>query len=348
MTPYIALILLPAFFSLINPRVVSKPAWIFVFCVYIVFVGLRYDVGPDWAQYIQLHYFTGLDNFFDVLASSEPLSYLLFWVSDNLGLDVYLTNIVAAIIMMTGVYAFAKSTQSPWLALLAASPYLIIVIGMSGIRQAMATGVILLLLAKWDNLKLISRAAIILIASMFHTSAIVAFIFLVTQLRAKPFIKITIGGALLLFAILLGGSVSTFSEGIAKYEARYIGGAGTISLGSLFHIAMIAIPAVIGFLFRRQIRPYVDKPQLLTFGLYASVVVLALNAVSTTAASRLTVYLYFIPMIVYSAFSMILGRNNTMVMAMAISMLHVLILVAWFAFANNSHSFLPYQNVLFH
>lgn len=348
MAPYIALILLPSFFALFSPRRISSLSWWGILTIYIVFIGLRYEVGPDWAQYIQIHYFSNQMDFWEVAVNSEPLSYMLFWISERSGLSVYLTNVVAAIVMIIGVQSFARNTCNPWLALLAASPYFIIVVGMSGIRQAMAAGVMLFLLSNWKNFSVIKRSAYIFGAALFHTSALVNSIFLITQLRLHLIYRFLFGIVIFLVTLYLSTSVSIFSDNVQRYEQRYIENPeGPGSLGSIFHIAMIAIPALLGFAFRRKINPFVQSPQLLTFGLYAALAVIFVNFFSSTAASRLTIYLYFIPMMVYPAFSMILGQRNAPFMTFCIILLHLFILVAWFLFANHTHAYTPYQNILF-
>ncbi len=348
MAAYIILILLPSFFAFLNPRRISYPSWILVFVIYVLFVGLRYEVGPDWGQYIQLHAMASELSLGEIAFLTEPFSYTLFWFSELFGTGVYFTNIVAAIIMMCGVYSFSKHTCNPWISLLAASPYFIFVVGMSGIRQIMAAGVILILLANWNQISLKRRGAYILGAAFFHTSALVNSLFIIAQLRLHLFYRLFFGGIILAITIFLGSKLAIFSENISRYEQSYISDPqGAASLGSIFHIAMIAIPAFLAFIFRRRIAPYISKPQLLSFGLYATLGVIVLNFFSSTAASRLTIYLYFVPMMVYPAFTYILGKRNMQIAILGIVILHVLLLAGWLSLANNASAYLPYQNVIF-
>ena len=74
---------------------------------------------------------------------------------------------------------------------------------------------------------------------------------------------------------------------------------------------------------------------------------LLINFFSSTAASRLTVYMYFLPMMIYPALvinSANQPRVETMVMVIAY---HVLVLLIWFAVGNVSAAYIPYQNLLF-
>ena len=255
---------------------------------------------------------------------------------------------VAAIIMMTGVFAFARRTSSPWLALLAATPYFIIVMGMSGIRQSMAAGILLFLLSRWERYNFTKRGVYILIAAMFHTSALVNNIFLATKLNIATRYKIIIGVVILIITFYLSSEVSMYAGNVTKYKERYLAGSFVIqSVGSLYHIAMIVIPAILGFIYKKRILPYIHNSSLLNFGLYASMVVLALDAVSSTVASRLTIYLYFLPMMIYPALLNMASRKSRLTFMFFILSFHLIVMIGWFSLGNVAFAYLPYKNVLF-
>ena len=335
-------------FALFNTVRLSLLLWYMTFIVYVVFVGLRFEVGPDWVQYGRIHNSLSYAYFWDVIGQTEPLSYLLFWVSETSGYHTLLTNLVAALITLGGVFCFARRTSNPWLALLAATPYFIIVMGMSGIRQAMAAGVVLFLLSRWERYSFIKRALFILVSAMFHTSALVNNIFLVARLDIAMRYKIMLGALVGLATFYIATSLSAYSDNIVNYQRRYIEGAGTYqSYGSLYHIAMIAVPAVLGMIYRKRIFHAIHNIALLRFGLYASVVVFIVNIFSSTAASRLTIYMYFIPMMVYPAFTTTLARRSRLGTICAVIAFHFCILISWFWFGNLGGAYIPYQNILF-
>lgn len=349
MLPYVLLLLLPTLCALSNTRRLSLPLWYFTYFVFVLFVGLRLEVGPDWYQYVYIHEGLEYKEFWEVIAQPEPLSYLLFWLSQTSGAGVHLTNILAAIIMLSGVFAFARRTVNPWLALVSATPYFIIVMGMSGVRQAMAAGVILFLFAWWERYSFIRRGFYILIAAMFHTSALINNIFLIVKLSIPLRYKLVIGSVITAITLYLSFEVSFYAQNMEMYQQRYLQQNSLVaqSIGSLYHIVMIAIPAILGFVYRRRIADLVHNQSLLTFGLYAAIGVFALNFFSSTVASRLTLYLYFVPMMVYPALT--IGRNSRLPRSgsvLAVLALHFAILVGWFALANVSFTYMPYKNIL--
>lgn len=346
MIPYFILLLIPSLLALLNTGRLSLGLWYLVFAFFVCFVGLRFNVGPDWVQYNYIHATLANQDFWDIALQAEPLSYSLFWLSENLGFDVYLSNVVAAIIMLTGVFAFARRTVNPWLAVVTATPYFIVVMGMSGVRQTMAAGIILLLFSRWERYTLIRRGIYILIAAMFHTSALVNNIFLVIKLNIPLRYKAALGLLIAAATLYLSFGVSVYSENMVKYQERYLASPFVEeSFGSLYHIGMIAIPAVLGFIFRRRIYQSIHNVSLLNFGLYASAGVFLINFFSSTVASRLTVYLYFVPMMVYPALTSS-GKQNANMSMFIVILFHIMILYVWFTFGNHAFAYMPYQNLL--
>jgi len=347
MTPYFILLLIPSLFALFNTRRLSLALWCLTFFIFAIFVGLRNKVGPDWMQYGYIHSSIAYYDFWEVISQAEPLSYLLFWISETSGAQVYLSNAVAAIIMLWGVFAFARRTANPWLALVTATPYFIMVMGMSGMRQTIAAGIILLLFSRWERYGIIARASYILIAAMFHTSALINNLFLIIKMQIRFRYKIILGSIITLATLYLSTEVGIYADNIVRYQQRYLEGTFIDkSLGSLYHVAMIAVPAILGFIFRKRITPTIHNPSLLSFGLYASLGILFLNFFYPTIASRLTVYLYFLPMMVYPAFVATFGRRAQLGSIFAVIAFHMLILMTWFQFGNHAFAYIPYRNIL--
>ena len=323
--------------------------WItMVFILFVFLIGFRFNVGMDWSNYESAHASISRQPLLDMLLHPEPASNLLFWVSANLGLGSLLSNVVAASILMVGVLSFARQTRNPWIAVVAATPYLIIAFGMSGIRQAMASGIVLFALANWDRPTLIGKSAWMIVASLFHTSALLGVLLVLWETHIRLTYKIAL-------AVIVSGAVY-FVSGIADlyegnwqfYQDAYLGGVGSIaSPGALFHIALIALPAAIFVLNRRKISALLPCSHLLWSGVWMTGAVAILFTVSTTAASRLTLYLYFVPMLTYAALPAIVTRQHRDAIVGGILLFHFAVLASWLFFANNSSAHIPYRNLLF-
>jgi len=349
MLPYFILLSLPSLLALSKTEHGGRGTYFFVFTSYVFFVGLRYHIGADWSGYLNIHDGLAGEPLVSVFEQSEPLSYLLFWFSENSGYEMLLSNIGAAAILMTGVLAFARRTVNPWLAVVAATPYLIIAFGMSGISQAMGVGVFLLGLSQWEKSSMVRRSVGIVIAALFHTSTLFGGLFVIYDLKLRPFLKIIIGTLFAMLGFFLVQRSETFYQGLAVYQQRYFtaDSGQASSVGSMFHIGLILLPAIVGVMYRKRLAPFVHNRSLLALGIVFSLALLPLNSISTTVASRLTLLMYFVPMMVYPALSEAFGPQNRSSMTLAIVLAHFVILAAWLLFANHSMMHIPYRNVVF-
>lgn len=345
MWPYFAFMSIPAAFGLSGRRRVALAQQLSVFTLYVLFMGWRYQVGPDWWGYQILHRRAARLEYADIFTQLEPGANLLFKLSYDLTGTMVLSNVVAAAILTGGIMAFSRRTNEPWLALVSATPYLVIAFGMSGIRQAMAAGILLYVLANEDRWSIVRQSVGVLVASTFHASGIIGLGFVLIGWRVSPAVKyLTIAIAV---AVAVNFALNRGDEGVFDvYSGRYIGEKSVGSIGSIFHISFIAIPALIGWINREQIYPRVAFPALLKGGFIAAAAVSAINFVSSTGASRLTIYLYFVPMMVYPAF---LAMNPPAKASSYRSMIvfgHVVLLAGWLVFANNSAAHIPYRSYL--
>ena len=346
MWPYFAFISIPAALGLSGQRRASLLQQLFILALYVVFMGWRYQVGSDWWGYQILHRRAAAQEYWDLLFKLEPASNILFKLSYDWSGTMVLSNAVAAAILPGGIMTFARRTNEPWLALVSATPYLVIAFGMSGIRQAMAAGILLYVLSNEDKWTIGVQAIWVAIAALFHASGVVGLGFVLIGWRAQPAIKFSLIGVILIVAVYL--ALNGGDEGVLDtYSGRYVGERSVASIGSLFHISFILIPAAMGWWFRRQVLPAVPFPALLYGGFLATGLVVAMQFVASPRASRLTVYLYFVPMMVYPAFLATMpGKSATSYRALIV-IGHVALLAGWLLFANNSAAHIPYRSYLF-
>ena len=347
MAPYFALLSIPAALAFLHERKRAQLLTIPVFLVFVAFAGLRYHVGMDWNNYDAIHWSMLYLSFPEAAERSEPLSFALFWISSHSGWHMTLTNLVCAAILVGGVFSCANRTPNRWLGVLAATPYAIIAFGMSAVRQSLAIGVILFVFAHWQNWTTKYRLMGIAIASLFHTSALFAAILAIFEMRLQLLPKLLAGAAIgggLIYSLQVS---DVYSSSVDAYVDNYLGSSESIvSPGALLHMSLIQIPAIVYLLTQKRLARHVANPRLLWLGSWLSVGLIAVYFVSTTAASRLVLYLYFVPIAVYPALAESVGRANRLATNFAFSVLHMLILAAWLTLANNSYAHIPYRNVL--
>ena len=106
----------------------------------VVMIGFRVDVGGDRYTYLEFYKRMNLYPLSRAIGMGDPSYALLNWTVRRADLGMWLVNTVCAAIFVAGLGKFALRQPNPWLAMLIAVPYLIIVVAMGYTRQAAALG----------------------------------------------------------------------------------------------------------------------------------------------------------------------------------------------------------------
>lgn len=341
--PYIVLGLIPAIFGAISPL---NPSYYWRVCAlacFILFMGFRFEVGPDWRAYLNLHQIAFSSTWAGIFAESEPLSMALFRLSELLNTGMTLTNLVGAAILVGGAMSFAGKMPFFWVAYSVCVPYLILVFGMSGIRQAMAVGVTLFVLSRWTEWGVVPKLLGVFLGAMFHSSAIIMVIPVFLGLKAS--LRLRLAMAIPLFgAVGYILSKATMSEKVVSvYSTRHMGDEQIASTGVFFHISLVALPALYALLNRRVVLKYVRYKDLFYVGCFGSILLVPIGLVSSTGASRLSLYLYFVPMMVYPAIICAYFRSSARLMQILFCISQAVLLILWLLTANTAAPYIPYR-----
>nr|WP_314262446.1 EpsG family protein [uncultured Devosia sp.] len=169
---YLALYATVAVLAMLK-RPVSQLDWLWIpFTVLLViFVGFRHEVGADWADYATMVNEAGARAFPAVFLMRDPAYQLLNWLGSNVGGGVYVPNVVCAILAVVPLLLFCRTRSNPALSLLAAVPYLIIVVFLGYTRQSAAIGLCILSILSLEREKFWSAAIFSIVASVFHYTA---------------------------------------------------------------------------------------------------------------------------------------------------------------------------------
>ena len=178
MTPYWLLICYPILASLAPIRTNNSLNLLnlTIFAILaILIIGLRFEVGGDWFSYLIYLENARYMSFDRLLISSDPGYVLLNWISSSLGLGIAGVNLFGGSVFIYGLLRFCIRQPLPWLGLLVATPYLLIVVGMGYSRQSIAIGFALIALSIWNQKNIIKFFVIISLATLFHKSAAILF-----------------------------------------------------------------------------------------------------------------------------------------------------------------------------
>lgn len=306
----------------------------------LLLVGLRFEVGGDWANYQSIFDFSRYIGIGRVLSMPDPGYGLLNWLIKRMGLGIWGVNLVCALIFAWGLTRFARQQPNPWLVFLVAVPYLIIVVAMGYVRQGVAIGLILAGLTVLDR-GMIRFLGYMVLAAAFHKSAVVVLPLVALSAQNRPIVTAGIGlvSAILLYYLFVQASVDKLMTNYV--EASYA------SQGAGIRVAMNLPPALLFLFFQNRFITDRQQRRLWRNFSIAALAALALLAFTdaTTAVDRLALYLIPLQMFVLSRVPFAFGEQGrpSMGISLAILLYSAAIQFVWLNYADNSGFWLPYQ-----
>ena len=344
MIQYWTLFFIPLIATLLPLRVdknLKNVLFLFFLCFASLLIGLRYRVGGDWGAYMEMFKSVGYLDFFSLFTLPDPSYYVLNWVSFKLGLGIFGVNVVGGLIFIYGILVFCRKQPMPWVGILVAVPYMVIVVGMGYSRQAIALGLVLLAFASWPQKKFIKFAMIIIIASTFHKSAIIllplALFINRKNIKEKFFLGIPV-------LIIIGLYYLLQFLGTATYEAYFLTESYE-SRGVFIRVLMSAIPASIFLIFRKKFYQFEDNNLWYLISIALLLCLFTSFSVSTVT-DRIALFFSPIQLMVYSRLPVIFQNRFTLTfIILNILLLYSLSLFVWLNYAFHSYAWVPYKSV---
>lgn len=341
MFPYLVLLGAPTAAAMMTVRRVG----VLFFMIAILFwlmIGLRFDVGPDWDNYLRIYNIEKDQGFLQLETNMETGFGILMWFASVTGGGIILVNLVSAAVFCWGIFTFAKKCYEPFLAVAIATPYLAIVVAMSATRQAISIGLVAFLFATWNDRTLFARILLIFVASLFHLSAIFVLIFVALGARISTTARVVAASLLGLLTLPLIVITSSRAD---IYAARYIGAGAITSEGAFIHVAMVAVPATAYLLMRNRWRAEFGPSAFLDVLAITPIVLLFATYFSPVAADRMSLYFWPVVMFLGSGWpALIQSQAGRIGFRLVVFFACFSLLIGWFYFANHSKSYLPYQN----
>ena len=315
-----------------------------VFLVFYSLVGLlRYQIGGDWMTYDWMFRDIQGSSLEYSLTRTDPAFGLLMWISAQLGTGVYLVNGVACLILIYGITKVARKTREPWLAIVAAVPYILIVVGLGYVRQAAAIGMILLAMAAIERGSIIKVVTSLIVAAGFHSTAVIFF-----PVLAIPLIWKRGTLSLVIFFVSLMTYYYFLSDKVANLESGYLGSEYD-SGGALVRLSINAILSLIIILRWKYFSAgKVVRP--IWFGI-AVVNILLMGALyaspSSTAVDRVGLYFSIVQIAFFGEINNILESSYKHIyfrrfLSIAFS---ASVMVIWLFFATHSWLWVPYDSI---
>ena len=351
MTIYWLLFAFPALMALAYPTVMRpsgrNAGQVLALAAFVIFytllAGLRYEIGGDWGNYVEIYDDIATDSFSYALTITDPLYGLVNWLSAQVDGQMYVVNAVCAFLLVYGVVRIAGSFRDPWLAITMAVPYLLIVVGLGYIRQGAAIGLLLLAMNAFDKGKVVRTVVYLVLGVGFHATAVMVFpLFALTIARRNKLI------AAVLAVVSVGAYFLIVVPRLDKFQAGYIEGE-LDSTGALARILMSFVPSVLLLLRFRNFKVSDRVKSIWWSAAVANVVALIALGLSpsSTAVDRAGLYFSIAQLAVFGEFRNLvpLALRTASLLRFALIAVAALVQVVWLVFATNSIDWVPYQTL---
>ena len=265
-------------------------------------------------------------------------------MSAQLGTGVYGVNAVCAVILGYGVARVALATREPWLGILIAIPYLLIVVGLGYVRQGAAIGFILLAVDALGRGNRVRVFWYLALAAGFHSTAAVVFpLFGFAMTRRYKALALVLGmvGVAALFAVL--------APRFAEFETGYIN-AEYESGGALVRLLMSLFPSLF-LLARWKSFAMESRARTIWLGLAVANLVAAVALIlspSSTAVDRMALYFSVVQIVVAASSAQLIGAKVPVTMLVRLFWigLAAAIQVVFLVYATHAYGWVPYKSVL--
>jgi hypothetical protein len=316
------------------------------FITLLLFSGLRFDVGLDFISYSNV-----FDSFKNekALFLFEPANMLIINVINKLNIDQQVIFFIYSIIIMSGVFYFIKKlSPSTELSIL-----LFVTIGIfyfstfNGIRQWAAIAIMLIAIVKLVEAKYVQFLMFIILASLFHISAIITLVLILFRFRFNNLQLILI----LLFSFL-SSEVFLFLINNSQYyiylNILTFDNKGNPLLLLIYVLILIFLPFFFGY-FSKKIILNTQEIVLLNMNLMSILVLIIGYQLSIDFLSLMRVNMYFqIQLIILIPMLLIKIQNQKV----KIMLMYLSIIFSFFYYFgtlyNNGiiYNLVPYKTIL--
>lgn len=314
----------------------------------LLLAGGRYEVGCDFLTYqARFHYlYPSTYSWAAAFADGEGGFHGINLLARDFGWGFNGVIFLTSLLTVAGLWRFSLLAGNPLALIVTAFPILVVQLGMSGMRQAAALGLLMLAYVAFTERKRLATALWVVAAFFFHTSAIVllpiALLARTTIFPRHVILAVLIFGPIA--ASLLGGRLDVYTD---RYVDQIYG--ENSSNGAWFRYAIAAIPFLLVAWKRKRVEQAYPKlfPMIWLFA-YAMLALVAVGFISTVALHRLTFYVLPISLLALQAASECLFKNDARPLARALPLtLYGAYILVWFLTSRHAAScYIPYQSWL--
>lgn len=334
-----------AVFGLKGKAGANRWAYLVVLTLFFLLTAFRFEVGCDWTGYFFQFNYDKLTIEIDARSwLQDPLWWELIRTIRGSGLDYPWLNVASALIFFLGVHLVARRQPDPLAFLVLIWPILIVNIGMSGIRQATALGILCIAYNAFVDRRVVLFTLLVLLASTIHSSALV-FLLLVPMVGgAFSRLRILLSALLMIPGLSLMASSAAGDVAISRYIVNDVDAAG-----AAFRVGLLALTGIAFFTFLRKpwLRSNAADYTLANIGSLGMIALMALLPLSTVIADRMGYYLIPIQAMILARIRFLeVGRSRTLLVFAAYALLGLTLLVWVWLSSHYDRCYVPYQTWL--
>ena len=322
----------------------ARTVFVLVCAFFALIMGLRHEVGGDWFNYLPMFDYFGALDFEGSLEFRDPGYSLLTWFVAQQGGSIYVANLICAALMMIGVERFCRSLPNPWLALLVAVPYMLIVVGMGYTRQAVALGAVMYGLVYLGNERILPFVLCVAFGATFHSSAVLLIpIAGLAASKQRAWTALWVAAAFIVaYVVLLQAQQDELWENYVTHQETLTN--SQHSYGALERSLMNAVAAVLLLLYRRRFVEEFQTRRLWIIFCWLALGCLPLVSVASTAVDRMALYLLPLQLFVFSRMpNLTRSASARTTIVVAIVAYYALVEFVWLNFAVMKDYWVPYH-----
>jgi len=334
----------------------NKFFYYFIALSFILFIGLRSEIGCDWLRYEQMFEKLSSKSFLDILINNfvsgpnnviKEFGHILITLFSR---NIYVLNLIYAIIFVAPLFYYCSRIKRAYLSLLISYPYYIVVVGMGAIRQAACISILMLSIFLVSKSKYLYHLLLTTFSLLIHQFSILFNCFLLIPLVPKILKgKLSKKYVLASIVVLILFLYSSPSYLIKIYYYITIPSAllGEAK-GAIFIWLINFFPSLIFLLNSRKFNfnPYLNQI-FITFSIFV-IAMLPLVFFKSVIAYRLLLYAF--PSTIFITANipdLKIFKIKSFYIVNSIIVISFLSLIFWLNFAYHASCWLPYKNLLF-
>lgn len=355
--PLVFLSFLTAFENLNKFRTILKNSYFYysLALFFILFIGLRHEIGCDWYQYIEMF------NIYQKLTFQEMLQQNFFENQlhtlqefghiflTTLSRNIYVLNLIYAIIFTIPIFYYASFTKNKYLSLLVSYPYYMIVVGMGPLRQGACISILMISILLVSKKKYYLHSFLSTISLTIHQFSLpFNLLILLPFIRKISKLKLTKRTLLIIMVLIIlfiYGSPAMWNK-IYFYTKIYSFNMNPAK-GAIYTWFLLFVPNLIFIKNQSKFKLSDDLRKIFVTLAITEFTLFPIVFFNSVVAYRLLLYIFPSTIFITSQIpnSGIIRDMNSLILN-SIILSSFLTLFIWLKFAYHSYCWVPYKNIL--